>query len=314
MNFLAPLFLFGALAVALPIVFHLIRRISKEKMTFSSLMFLQPTPPRVTRRNRLENIFLLFLRCLVLCFLALGFARPFFQRPMVPDPSTGAGQKIVLLVDTSASMRRQNLWSLALAKAEAVLNATSPFDQVAVLTFDQQTHPVTGFDDWSAMDAGNRAALTAKRLAELQPGWAATHLGNALMAAAEAFADADKQGQNIGARRIVLITDLQEGCRLDGLQGYDWPRGIEVDVEPVHAARPTNAGLQWVLDADDSAKTGAEAGPRVRVVNASSSRREQFQIRWDGAGGSTPLDVYVPPGQSRIVPAPNLATNATAER
>src|SRR5438132_1586992 len=139
MSFLAPLFLFGALALALPVVFHLIRRTSKEKMAFSSLMFLQPTPPRVTRRNRLEHILLLILRCLVLGFLALGFARPFFQKPMAADPDTDAGKKIVLLVDTSASMRRQNLWSLALAKAEAVLNATSPFDRVAVFTFDQQT-------------------------------------------------------------------------------------------------------------------------------------------------------------------------------
>src|SRR5204862_8302991 len=109
--------------------------------TYCSRMFHQPAPPLVTRRNRLENIFLLLLRCLVLGLLSLGFARPFFQKPMAPDPQSGAGKKIVLLVDTSASMRRQNLWSLALAKAEAVLNATSPFDQVAVLTFDQQTHP-----------------------------------------------------------------------------------------------------------------------------------------------------------------------------
>ena len=36
MSFLAPLFLLGALAVALPIVFHLIRRTSREKMPFSS--------------------------------------------------------------------------------------------------------------------------------------------------------------------------------------------------------------------------------------------------------------------------------------
>src|SRR5207247_10790014 len=89
MSFLAPLFLLGALAVALPIVFHLIRRTSKDKMTFSSLMFLQPTPPRVTRRNRLENIFLLVLRCLVLCLLALGFARPFLQKPRSEERRVG---------------------------------------------------------------------------------------------------------------------------------------------------------------------------------------------------------------------------------
>src|ERR1043166_3069537 len=129
MSFLAPLFLLGAIAVALPVIFHLIRRTSKERMPFSSLMFLQPTPPRVTRRNRLENILLLILRCLVLCLLALGFGRPFFDKPMVPDPQTGAGRKIILLVDTSASMRRQNLWSLALAKANEVLKKTSPADQ-----------------------------------------------------------------------------------------------------------------------------------------------------------------------------------------
>ena len=75
MNFLAPLFLLGGLAVALPIVFHLIRRTSKEKLTFSSLMFLQPTPPRVTRRNRLENIFLLALRCLLVALAGFLVAR-----------------------------------------------------------------------------------------------------------------------------------------------------------------------------------------------------------------------------------------------
>ena len=161
MSFLAPLFLFGALAVALPVVFHLIRRTSKEKITFSSLMFLQPTPPRVTRRNRLENIFLLVLRCLVLCFLALGFGRPFFQKPMAPESPTGIGRKIVLLVDSSASMRRQNLWPLALANAEAVLTATSPADQVALFTFDQQAHSLVSFEQWSSMNSGERAALSA---------------------------------------------------------------------------------------------------------------------------------------------------------
>ena len=76
MSFLAPLFLLGALAVSAPIIFHLIRQTSREKTLFSSLMFLLPTPPRLTRRSRLEHIFLLVLRCTVLCLLALGFARP----------------------------------------------------------------------------------------------------------------------------------------------------------------------------------------------------------------------------------------------
>ena len=117
MSFLAPLFLAGALAVALPVLFHLIRRTSREKTEFSSLMFLMPTPPRVTRRSRLENIFLLLLRCLVLCLLALGFARPFIQRPLQAAPGAGAAKKLLVLLDASASMQATDVAPSRLAAA-----------------------------------------------------------------------------------------------------------------------------------------------------------------------------------------------------
>src|SRR6266850_6645232 len=120
MTFLAPLFLFGALAVSLPILFHLIRRSTREKTPFSSLMFLLPSPPRLTRRSRLEHILLLVLRCLVLCLLALGFARPFIKKAVSNDQPAGAPKRIVILVDTSASMRRANLWSDARDRVESI--------------------------------------------------------------------------------------------------------------------------------------------------------------------------------------------------
>src|SRR5258706_1610619 len=150
MSFLAPFFLFGALAVAAPILFHLIRRTSREKIPFSSLMFLQPTPPRVTRSSRLENIFPLLLRCLVLCLLALGFGRPFFQKPVVAENAAGDGKRIVVLVDSSASMRRDNLWSDARSRTEQVLKRMVPADAVAVFLFDRTVHPLMSFEQWAA--------------------------------------------------------------------------------------------------------------------------------------------------------------------
>ena len=61
MSFLAPLYILGVAAVAAPIIFHLIRRAPKGDVPFSSLMFLTPTPPRLTRRSRLDNWLLLLL-------------------------------------------------------------------------------------------------------------------------------------------------------------------------------------------------------------------------------------------------------------
>ena len=317
MSFLAPLFLLGGLAVALPIVFHLVRRSSREKMVFSSLMFLKPTPPRMTRRNRLEHVFLLLLRCLAICLLAFGFARPFLQKPMAAPPPTGAAFRLILLVDSSASMKREGVWPAALAKAEMTLKSASPADQIAILTFDDQVRSILSFEQWAAMSASERVNSAAQRLAESKPSWNSTHLGNALIAAAEALEDADRTRQDgllVGPKRIVLITDLQEGSRLDGLQSYEWPRGVEVVVETVKARRPTNAGLQWVMDAEDSAPSSSDVVTRLRVSNSSDARGEQFQIRWDGVAEAATLDAYVPPGQSRIVPAPRLPTNAVGER
>ncbi len=306
MSFLAPLFLLGALAVALPVVFHLIRRTTRERTLFSSLMFLLPTPPRLTRRSRLEHLLLLALRCLVLCLLAFGFARPFFKQAVSNDTPSGAAKRIVVLVDTSASMRRATLWADARAKAEAILRKASPSDQVAVFTFDRRLNPLVTFDQWNAAPAGERAALATRRLADAQPGWSATHLGDALVTAAETLADT--AGKNVtGARQIVLISDLQEGNRLDQLQGYEWPKGVELSVEPVKARHVSNAGLQLVTDSDDTDRK-APTSVRVRVSNATESKREQFKVGWARAeaGGfvGAPVEVYVPPGQSRIVPVP----------
>ena len=61
MSFLAPLYLAGLAALALPIVFHLIRRAPADRVPFSSTMFLSPSPPRLTKRNRIEHWLLLLL-------------------------------------------------------------------------------------------------------------------------------------------------------------------------------------------------------------------------------------------------------------
>lgn len=311
MSFLAPFFLFGALAVAAPLVFHLIRRTTREQTLFSSLMFLQPTPPRLTRKSRLEHLLLLLLRCLALALLAFGFARPFLKQTAPNDTDSGAAKRIVVLVDTSASMRREGLWAAARKQAEAELRKATPADQVAVFTFDRQVTSILSFDQWKALPAGDRVGQALNRLAEASPGWSATLLGNALVRAAEELAD-DDTAKAPGPRQVVLISDLQEGSRLDQLQAYEWPKGIQLLVEPVKARAASNAGLQLVTESAD-ADRNADPVVRVRVSNAADAKREQFQVGWVRSEApafvGAAVDVYVPPGQSRVVAVP-APTNA----
>ena len=80
MSFLYPLLLAGIAAIGLPILLHMIRRHTRQRVAFSSLMFLRPTMPRFRSRSRLEHVLLLLVRCSILCLLALAFARPFLRQ------------------------------------------------------------------------------------------------------------------------------------------------------------------------------------------------------------------------------------------
>ncbi|HEY3861466.1 MAG TPA: BatA domain-containing protein [Verrucomicrobiae bacterium] len=294
MNFLSPWFLLGAAAVAGPIVFHLIRRAARERVTFSSLMFLRPTPPRAVRRSKLEHIVLLLLRCICLLLLAAGFARPFFARDLLP-PAQAQERRIILLVDASASMRREGLWQAAAAKAQDYLDKAAASDQIAVMAFDLQPRVLVSFADWNAWPESQRAGLARQRLATASPGWMGTHLGAALTGAAEQFRE-----NSITRREIVLITDLQEGAKMDGLQGYSWPAGTLVKVERVEAKPQSDAGLEILEPAAVAA--GMEDAIHVRVANAGDSRKEKFRLGWDGAKDS--MEVYLTPGQTRTFTAP----------
>src|SRR4051794_18622952 len=142
MTFLAPLYIAGLTALTLPILFHLIRRTPQGRQAFSSLMFLQPSPPRLTRRSRLSNILLLILRGLAITLLAFAFARPFFQNRAEAESGAGRSKRVAILVDTSASMRRGDLWNQAKQQVDAALKDVSPTaDEVGLFFFDRGVRP-----------------------------------------------------------------------------------------------------------------------------------------------------------------------------
>jgi hypothetical protein len=307
MNFLSPWFLLGGVAIVGPILFHLIRRAARERVSFSSLMFLRPTPPRLTRRSKLEHLWLLLLRCLALLLLATAFARPFFSKDIALPTAPAEARQIVLLVDTSASMRREGLWTKARSLADSYLDKAAPADQFAVMTFDRQPRTLVSFSEWSSWTADQRAGLARQRLAAANPGWMNTQLGLALTSAAEQMMSDSAAATPAARREVVLISDLQQGAKLDGLQGHDWPAGVKVSIETVEPSRKGNAGLEILAASND--KAAAADAIHVRVANSPDSAQEKYQLAWTTENGarSEPMEIYLPPGQTRSFTAPKLS-------
>jgi hypothetical protein len=303
MSFLTPLYILGALAVAAPVVVHLIRRTPRGEVPFSSLMFLTATPPRLTRRSRLDQVLLLLLRAAALLLLALAFARPFVREAARLDLGAHRRQRVMVLIDTSASMRRGDLWVRAKALAARALADCAPEDQVALFAFDAASQPLLGFDEAAALGPARRQAVAWTRLEALRPSWAATRLDQALIDAVGTIEDVADASEKAGRmpRRVVLVSDLQQGARLDALGEFEWPSDVTLELKTVKDARG-NASVQWLAESPESESDGAGA-LRARVSNEPGAQRESFRLRWADTKDA-PVEVHVPPGESRVVSVP----------
>lgn len=100
--FTYPLFLFGALAAAVPLALHLMNRQFPRRLRFPSIRFLRSARLPREGRRRLRDLPLLLLRMLALICLAVALARP--VRPPAAQFSPGAAREVVIVLDASASM------------------------------------------------------------------------------------------------------------------------------------------------------------------------------------------------------------------
>ncbi|MFC1783536.1 BatA domain-containing protein [Planctomycetota bacterium] len=249
MNFLYPIFMLGAAAIAAPIILHMIRRHTHKQQLFSSLMFLKASKPRFQKRSKIEHWFLLLLRCLVLLLLALAFTRPFLGKPIQAMPGVSINRKVIL-IDTSASMRREGLWGQVLSRVNSVLDDVEIDDRVSVMTFDRQPRTLIDFEQWQLLDPTQRTTIVGEQIKDMSPAWQATWLDQALIAAVREIEEdeIDTQDLLVESQQIILISDLQQGSRLDLLHTFQWPEEIQLVTERITTENTTNASLTILAD------------------------------------------------------------------
>ena len=340
MSLLAPLYFAGVLAIGLPILFHLIRRQPRGEVRFSSLMFLRPSPPRLTRRSRLDNWPLLLIRALALLLLAAAFTRPFLRSVSKSDTDLPS-RRWVIAVDTRASMRRDGLWDQAKSQVDQILSDLRAGDEVAVIAFDNEPKTLLHFEQTSTLTIAQIRSSIQSVLSETTPTWAGTDLGRAISFAAdlavtyksetsdsEAIANATTEGLSKSASdqaesdteigsataQLFLITDMQAGSKIESLQTYAWPDQLNLDVRRLRTGKTTNAMARLLPERENANEDKNQV--RVRVFNSADAEDSSFRIAWAEADGkqieSTEMPVQVPAGESRVIRIPAPAPTASS--
>lgn len=196
MAFLNPIFLLGAMAAALPVLVHLVRRTRAVKIQYPSLMFLRRIEQKTIRKRKLRNLLLLALRCAALLLLALAFARPYLTGPSPASAAAGRPTSVIL-VDGSYSMRYGDVFNRAKQAARDVINSAPANEQMALVLFSQS------YEILMPLKANRTEALAI--LDQMQPGLGTTDYLQAIQAAISLLKDGGGSEQ-----RIHIISDFQD--------------------------------------------------------------------------------------------------------
>lgn len=251
MNFLYPAFLIGAIAVAIPIVLHLLRDVASD-VPFTAVRLLRRSPVERPRRRRLRDLLLLAARVTALFLLAAAFARPYS-----PRAEAAAGALRIIAVDRSFSMGAPGRFAHALDMARGAIDEAGFTERVAVIAFDDRA-------DVIALPGGAADARAA--LSGLAPGNGGTRYAGVLEKASELASG--------GPARLVIVSDLQ-WAGWDGEARAHAPASLTLDVRNAGAPSVNVAAVDVRVD---------ETGVVVSVRNASrGARHGTVMLAHDGA-------------------------------
>ena len=225
MQFLAPLFLIGALAIGVPIFLHLVHRERTKRTPFASLMFIRKIPFKELRRRRLTHLFLLFLRCLGILLLVLAFGRPVITGAWLNQINPLLARSVVILIDHSLSMSRQPIWDTALQAAEDKIQSLSQADEALIIQFGESAEVLS---QWEESPQQLQQILRQRTT----PSFEATSYLEALRVAVDQL----EAARNI-KKEIYLITDLQQ-AGMAASAGWRVPGDISVEIENVGRETP----------------------------------------------------------------------------
>ena len=278
----AALFYGGAATLAAPIVIHLIFRMKKRRVVFSSLRFLQQSMLKESKRLKLRELILLLLRCLACVLIAAAFGRPYFAGSSLAGPDGRVTQDVVLVLDDSPSMSAQEgvgtRWQEALKGMRAEIAARVSGDRVGLVLSSEPAR--------AEIELSGNFSAVAGALKNDRPSARRGDLSQAMNTAIDLLA-----GSTQPKRRVVVYSDFQSSAidrgawaTLAQKAASTGSGGIAVELQGPASIEKSAVRLPNLAITDVRAKSDVWIEGRpvpfvVRVANAGDTERAGVAIK-----------------------------------
>jgi hypothetical protein len=291
MAFLNPLFLFGALAAAVPVLLHLIKREHARKIEFPTLMFLRKIDKKTIRYQKLRHLLLLLLRILAFLFLAFAFMRPYLEKASVSAALAGrTATAHVIVLDNSMSMSYRDRWDRAKTAAEDIVQQSHAGDRFALLEFSDMT-------EIRMQLTSDSSTVLAEIKNTQEPGDQPTRYAQALKVAEDIARKAGTEKS-----MIHLISDFQKSEWTDEEREYRLGPGIGLQCVDLGSDEFSNLALRNVRAFEEEQSGGLNLRMKASIVEFGRRDRENVRIglKLDGRALSEKT-VHVPGASSQEI-------------
>jgi len=291
MQFVNPLYLFGLLAIAIPVIIHLFNFRRFRKVYFTNVKFIRQLKFKTQKQSQLRHLLILAMRILAIAALVLAFAQPYI--PFSGKHGKMASQNAVsVFVDNSFSMEsvgtNGNLLDQAKQKAREIVSAYKASDLFQLLTCDfegRQQHLVTR-DEF----------LTMLEEVRISP-------------AVRSFSDVSRRQYDLlkttgSARRTAyLVSDFQKSSFKDA--SFKQDSTVTSYLIPLASTTAANVYIDSCWFAQPTQQPGKTTVISVRARNKSDADLEKIPLKLeinDQQKGVASIDMKA--GESTIVEMP----------
>lgn len=261
MNFIQSTFLFGGLAVAIPVLVHLLSRWQVQEVELGTMRFLREVIQDGAQRRKIRRWLLLLTRVAVVGILALLFARPY-----LPETIRRDGDRLrLILIDRSASMgmpgKNGRLIDDALTRAEGFASELGADATVQWVWFDRSIEPIEPSS--KRVNAPSQLSSDTDYLSALA--WARDRVAGS----PDSVAD------------VVLISDMQQtGLASESIEvsTLDFPADIPLRIVDVGRPAASNLAIQSVTARSKRLAPGKDVDISVTLFNFGSLPVEEVPL------------------------------------